>query len=85
MYLVNVQNCRTFEMAMPGSPLGRMGSIGAGCFSVFFFPFLGGATPWPALEEGPGACFSSGPDQDGPGASLGPGTKEGKEEGGLEG
>ena len=76
MKLVNVLNCLTFEMAMPGRALGRLGSIGSGCFSAFFFPFLG-PTPWPALEGGPGACLGSGPDQEGPGASLGPVTKEG--------
>ena len=70
-------------MAMPGRPLGRLGSIGIGCFSVFFFPFLG-PSPWPALEGGPGACLDSGAGQDGPGASLGPGKEVGKEEEGLE-
>ena len=29
----------TFEMAMPGRLLGRLGMIGTGCFSVLFFFF----------------------------------------------
>ena len=67
----------TFEMAMPGRLLGRLGMIGTGCFSVLFF-FFWGTVPCPALDGSPWACLRSVPDH-GPGASLGPVTEEDKE------